>query len=83
MKKILFLISILSVLEGCVVAPREHVYVPTRVVYESDVIYPEYESSYIWESSVGLFFFVDVYGRRHYMPHGWGYRTHGVPHHRH
>jgi len=41
------------------------------------VIYPDYSDAYIWDPTVGIFFFW-AGGYRHYMGHGWEYGR-GVP----
>lgn len=43
------------------------------------IVYPNTESAYLFDMTVGAFFFW-AGGYRHYMPHGWSYRTYGVPH---
>jgi len=55
--------------------------VAATMMYEQNVVYPRYETSYTYEPRTQLYIFVDGYGRRHYMPHGWNYREHGVPGH--
>ena len=67
MKRIILALSI--ILSGCVVAP-----VPPTTTYPQQVttymIAPPAEQVYIWDASLGLFFYW-LGGRRYYMPHGY------------
>jgi len=73
MKKILIL-SLLLALGGCVVVPAHQAYYqPATVVVEPDPVY-------VWDAAVGAFFFIDIYGHRSYMHHGWAPRGHGYRH---
>ena len=82
-----------SMLSGCVIGRHSGVYVPpavvaagvgaavaTTIIYEDDVVYPQYETAYVWDPIYECYFFVGPGGYHHYMPRGWGYRSHGVPH---
>lgn len=93
MKKLLISVVTASLLSGCVVGRHGGVYVPpvavaavagaavaTAIIYEDGVVYPEYETAYVWDPIYGCYFFIGAGGVRHNMPHGWGYRSHGVPH---
>lgn len=86
-------------LAGCIVVPARHrvVYVAPPVVigaaagvavastfvYDENIVYPEYETAYIWDPIIGVYFFAGRDGLRHNMPHRWNYRTHGAPYRRH
>ena len=86
MKHKIIAISIAALLSGCVVAPTPYYATPvystayTAPVYYNPetVVYPDAESAYVFDVTVGAFFFW-AGGYRHCMPHGWSYRTHGVP----
>jgi len=68
MKKF-FVIAVAVILTGCVVAPVPR----ARVEVQSSpiIVYPEPEYEYYWEPNLTLWFRVDPYGRRYYMPHGY------------
>ena len=68
MKKSILITILVASLSGCVVAP----YRPYQPVYQPEpvVVYPQYESAYIWDPVALSFFFV-YGGHRHYMPRGW------------
>ena len=70
MKKLLIVSTLAAALSGCVVAP----YRPAPVVYEPVAVYPTYSDAYVWDATIGAFFFFDAYNHRHYMPRGWRYR---------
>jgi hypothetical protein len=55
----------------------------TTMGFETNTVYPEYESAYVWDPAFGAFFWFGGHGERHYMPHGWNYRSHRVPHYHH
>lgn len=57
-------------LTGCVVAPlhgRVGVYVPPVQV----TVQPTVPGEVYLDTHVNLYFVVDIYHRRHYMPYGW------------
>lgn len=68
MKKFLVIIGA-AILSGCVVAPMPRARVEVQVA--PAIVYPEPQYEYYWEPSVFLWFRVDPYGRRYYMPHGY------------
>jgi hypothetical protein len=75
MKNSLIVIALITMLSGCVVAPTPYYTVGYNPNY---LVYPVYESAYIYDPVPGTYFFW-YGGHRHYMERGWGYRTHGVP----
>ncbi len=78
----------MSILAGCIVAPAPYVYAQEETCYvdgaqvpcynPNAVVYPAYETAYVWDPVVGCFFFWGG-GYRHYMGRGWSYGR-GVPH---
>lgn len=80
MRTSLLLLVTGAMLAGCVVAPLPYgrvVVAPAPVIVQPQVVYPQYESAYIWDPIAVSFFFV-VGGHRHYMDRGWQPR-HGYP----
>jgi len=85
MKSIIVSCLAAGMLSGCYVVPvaqptAYYAPAPTQFVYEEGVVYPTYASAYVWDAGLGVFFFVDAYGHRHFMPRGWDYMRHGIPH---
>lgn len=80
MKRLLISTVVISMLVGCVVTPAYRV-APVAVVTPGSemIVYPQVETAYVWDPIALSFFFV-FGGQRHYMPRGWGYHSHGVPH---
>ena len=95
MKSILIVSILAATLSGCAVGRHGQLYVsPVMVgavvgaaaatmVYEQNVVYPRYEQEYFYDPGYQVYFFMGNDHRRHYMPRGWGYHSHGVPGYRH
>lgn len=62
---------------GCVVVPHPR---GSTVYVEPEIYYPQVATLYIWEPSMGVYYFMHQ-GRRCYMPHGWKHE-HGYPKHK-
>lgn len=60
-------LSVLLALGGCVVVPAHQSYYQVQPA----PVEVEVEPVYMWDAAIGAFFFLDVYGHRSYMPHGW------------
>ena len=67
MKNSLIVIALITMLSGCVVAPTPYYTVGYNPNY---LVYPVYESAYIYDPVPGTYFFW-YGGHRHYMERGW------------
>ena len=79
MNKIIIVAALSITLAGCVV-PHPVYVEPLDPVYEYEpvVVYPVYQSAYVWDAGSGTYFFYDGGYQRHYMPGGWAY-GHPIP----
>lgn len=68
MKTKLVILGIVVLLSGCVVAPAYRV--QPAVVVQSEVVYPQYETAYVWDPVAMSFFFM-YSSHRYYMDRGW------------
>ena len=74
--KTLITVGLAVLLSGCVVTAGPY-RGAVRIAPEPVVMYPQYESAYIYDAPLGVYFFMHE-GRRYYMPHGWNHRQ-GYP----
>ena len=70
--KILIAISLVVLLSGCeIITPTPR---GATLHVEPEFVYPQVASAYIWDESMGIFYFI-YKERRRYMPIGWHYKN--------
>ena len=69
MKIIFTVLMLMTLLVGCASGS-----------YEQTIVYTRHEQDYRWDARYGLYYYINNSGRRYYMPRGWNYRLHKVPH---